>query len=403
MRKVKCCTWVLLIAVSGIFTFWETPVVRADTAAERVLDTGVMGGISPTVDDLAAMTKGQYILHARDGKLSKVAAERSFVPDSPPGDMVEIRMAIAPDGTVYFNGNTAICKSTDGGRSWTSSPRGTGPAGEEISGTFQILGDGTFVCVRKEPGSERSDSVPIWASTDEGRTWQILSEIEVPEEDFKRYTIFGLFRLPDDTLLCVIDARNAVDDRESNPWKLISGKDTLVLYRSTDKGRSWEGPRPVADWYHEGGIVQLPSGKLLAVLRHRRYLLPGDPPNLMEKTGAKSAPFPYKHIFLANSDDGGRSWKNFRQLTTVFGQCYGYPAALSDGTVVVVHDCRYGPYPPSARVMISNDEGATWEDEAYYLSRTKGMQSVVLEDDTVLTIVETGGRLVAIRWKPVKE
>ena len=81
------------------------------------------------------------------------------------------------------------------------------------------------------------------------------------------------------------------------------------------------------------------------------------------------------------------------KLTTVNGR----------STVVVVHDCRYGPYPESARVMISNDEGATWEDEAYYLSRTKGMQSVVLEDDIVLTIVETGGRLVAIRWKPVKE
>ena len=187
-------------------------------------------------------------------------------------------------------------------------------------------------------------------------------------------------------------------DEQWKKW--ISGKCTLLLYRSTDKGRSWEEPRPVADWCHEGGIVPLASGQLLAVLRYQRPLLPGDPPDLLERTGGRN--FPYKHIFLANSDDGGRSWKNVRQLTTVYGQCYGYPAALSDGTVVVVHDCRYGPYPPSARAMVSTDEGATWEDEAYYVSRTQGMQSVVLEDDVIVTIVETGGRLVAIRWKPVK-
>ena len=51
--------------------------------------------------------------------------------------------------------------------------------------------------------------------------------------------------------------------------------------------------------------------------------------------------------------------------------------------------------------MISRDEGKTWEDEAYYLSRTQGMQSVVLENDVVLTIVQSDGRLEAIRWKPV--
>jgi len=110
--------------------------------------------------------------------------------------------------------------------------------------------------------------------------------------------------------------------------------------------------------------------------------------------------WPYKHVFLVDSDDEGRSWQNFRQLTTVFGQCYGYPAALSDGTVVVIHDTRYGPGPPSGRAMISYDEGETWEDEVYYLCEGGAYSaSVVLEGDVILTIVgET-----AIRWKPVRD
>jgi hypothetical protein len=126
-----------------------------------------------------------------------------------------------------------------------------------------------------------------------------------------------------------------------------------------------------------------------------------------------------------DSNDEGQTWNNFRQLTTAFGQCYGFPAALSDGAVVVIHDTRYGPGVPSGRAMISYDEGQTWEDEAYYIyapgvvGNAGGIgysQSVVLADDLILTIAgttDTGGRvshaaaigrsdLTAIRWKPAK-
>jgi len=132
--------------------------------------------------------------------------------------------------------------------------------------------------------------------------------------------------------------------------------------------------------------------------------------------------FPYKHVFLADSDDEGRTWQNFRQLTTVFGQCYGYPAALSDGTVVVIHDHRY-PRGLPGRAMISYDEGETWEDKVYYVyygAVISGYsQSVVLEDDVILTIAGTSdyvsgdpgswdnwignSDLTAIRWKPVRD
>jgi hypothetical protein len=128
----------------------------------------------------------------------------------------------------------------------------------------------------------------------------------------------------------------------------------------------------------------------------------------------------YKHIFLSDSEDGGRTWKNVRQLTVVFGQCYPYPAALSDGTVVIVHDTRYGPGIPSSRAMISRDEGQTWEDEVYYIAHGKGAsgytQSAVLDDDTIVTVSGTSDLtdgdgswaswtghtdMVVIRWQVV--
>ena len=102
----------------------------------------------------------------------------------------------------------------------------------------------------------------------------------------------------------------------------------------------------------------------------------------------------------------------------MYGQTYGAPAALSDGTVVVVHDTRYGPGHPGSRAMVSHDEGRTWQDEVYYLDRTtftgSYSQSVTVDGDTILTVaaysdagndwesVLDNTHLVAIRWRPVK-
>ena len=92
---------------------------------------------------------------------------------------------------------------------------------------------------------------------------------------------------------------------------------------------------------------------------------------------------------------------------------------LEDGTVVVVHDTRYGPGPQSSRAMISRDEGRSWEDETYYLchgSRASGYtHSGVLDDGAILTLGGTSDRadgatgswnkwvghadLPAIRWR----
>jgi hypothetical protein len=152
------------------------------------------------------------------------------------------------------------------------------------------------------------------------------------------------------------------------------------------------------------------SGKLLATIRYQRPLLPDDPPDILEQTGqwhkeafGKLPTFPYKHIFLADSEDEGRSWKNLRQLTTAFGQCNGFPAGLSDGTAVVVHDHRYPREISAGRAMVSPDEGETWNDEVYYAYYGEGEagynQSVVLPDDLILTVAGTCDALeVRERW-----
>jgi len=321
---------------------------------------------------------------------------------------------MGPDGAIYVNQGSIICRSTDGGRTWTSYPRQEGPSG---TFSFKVLSNGTFIAAGPEPPTDvKPGPVGIWASGDEGRTWKLISQIEIPEKFHARW-MYTLSRLPDDTLLCGVVRAARKRDEKGN---YVSGANTLVIYRSTDQGKTWSQPVKVRDWGYEGGITHLPSGKLLAAIRVQRFIHPTDTPEFLSKY--QSGKMVYKIIFLADSGDQGRTWKNVRQLTTVFGQCYGYPAALSDGTVVVVHDTRYGPGAPSGRAIISHDEGATWQDEVYYvyygIAQSGYSESVVLDDDTIVTIAGvsdyTAGNgsweawtgntdLWAIRWRPVRD
>ena len=357
------------------------------------LQTATMGGVAvPSDDELRKMHAGQYVLRACRGAMSRVPVEKVKLP----GQLGEEGGATAKshDGTVYVGRQTIMCKSTDGGRSWTSHER----APEPTFGFFQILGNGTLIGVSHDrpDGKFSEDScVHVWVSKDEGRTSEQLSDIQLPTDPFAKYLLLGLYLMSEGTLVCRVKLYGIKS----------TGKDTLMLYRSTDSGRTWQGPHPLADWSSEGGIVATPSGTLLATLRYQREGQPGDPLPTDERG--------FKHVFLADSPDRGLTWQDLRPLTTVHGQCYGCPVVQSDGTVVVIHDTRYGPGHRGSRALVSYDEGKTWADEVYYLTYTEDRAepsfSVVLGNDTILSIVGADTTftgpidLFAVRWRPVKD
>ena len=363
------------------------------------LKTERLGGVDiPSPEELLTMREDSYILRARAGGLTRVPAEKTVLPHDPAVNpqIVQSGVRLSPDGSVYVMLHGIVCRSVDGGRSWHSHPSGGGVS------SFDICADGSFVAVRgpEDPGA----SVQILGSRDEGQSWQTIAEPAMPEAFDQRYP-YRLARLPDGALLCQVDARNS-----ELVWP-AEGASADLLFRSTDNGHRWNALGPTDALRSEGDIAALPSGRLLATVRYQRPRLPDDPAELDERG--------YKNVFLADSGDGGLTWGNLRQLCTVYGQTYGAPAALSDGTVVVVHDTRYGPGHPGSRAMVSGDEGASWEDEVYYLDRTtftgSYSQSVVVEDDVVLTVaahsdagndwqaVLDNTHLTAIRWRPVSE
>lgn len=403
---------ILLIAVALVSLVIVIPTLAGEAKTPFPiprLKTGVMGGVKiPSDQELAAMNSGQYVLHARGGKLTKVPVEKSRVPHG------GLNLVMASNGTFFFRNDNAMVKSTDGGRTWTSYPHDQ----KFKDGQLQILKDGTLIGVYiPTVKGEKYWTKPadVWASSDEGRNWRKIAQIERPTKFDGReyewwYPTYDLYRLPDDTLLWGVNLRNTVNT--SPPYKKI-----LVIYRSEDGGKTWQGPRPFVDWCSEGSMTCTTSGKLLAAVRYNRLLLPSDPPDLCDGRTRGATPFlpfmantPYKHVFLSESYDDGRTWTNFRQLTTALGQHVGSPVALPDGRVVLLHTTSYGPGPRDGRAMISYDEGQTWEDEAYYMLITDGVQSaysrsLLLKDDTILTVASDGrdDSLMAIRWKPVKK
>ena len=352
------------------------------------------------------MQRDKFIYHARDGKLSKVAAEKALLPHDPKGHPQCIHLAQSRDGTLYVQQETLMSRSTDGGRTWEAYETGMRQYGAMVH--FNILEDGTFITARHKdetPGDEPS-RVYVWTSQDEGRSSTRSHEIPNPENCPERYAN-AMTVLADGTWLTAMESR------------AILGHDPTYVYVSKDRGKTWLGPTGMNSGAHflggkcyETMIVEMPSGKLQAVIRYHGPLVPCWPCYPEGKAIA------YKTIFLADSFDGGVTWRDLRPLTSVHGQCHGVGLSLDDGTVIVTHDHRYTPGTPCNRAMISRDEGATWQDEAYYLlygmAHSGFSQSTRLPDGTILTvgcICEKAGEhewygLIdntdcwAIRWQP---
>ena len=378
--------------------------------AEPNLKTARLGGVDvPSANTLETMHHSSYILHARSGRLSEVPVEKMLLPSDRETSPQAIQLVKAPDNSIYANLSNIICKSSDGGRTWTAHGKGS------FRGVFEVLKDGTFIGLGSE-GEHPNTRVVSYASGDEGRTWRTIGEVPNPPGHWGSGS--WIFRLPDETLLAAIGHPNHVFEQEGTRLVYRSGEGNLFVYRSTDGGQAWTDPARVHDWTSEGGVTLTPSGKLIAAQRYQRPILPGDPPDLEQQTGSANPGWPYKHVCVVESDDSGRTWRDFRMLTTVFGQTRGDPVGLGDGTVIVVHDTRYGPGPPGSRAMISRDEGSTWEDEVYYLDYTtftgSYADSVALADDCILSVagssqagnswdaVRNNTDFYAIRWRPVE-
>lgn len=135
------------------------------------------------------------------------------------------------------------------------------------------------------------------------------------------------------------------------------GESVITAARSADGGRTWEmlGSVPVAPQtdpanYHEPHVVELPSGRLIGMIRIQ---------NISGKT-LDAAGIPHFSLMQTESDDGGRSWTTPRPLGF-----HGSPPHIirhSSGVLVLTYGYRHSP-PGGQRVAFSRDNGATWDHD----------------------------------------
>lgn len=96
--------------------------------------------------------------------------------------------------------------------------------------------------------------------------------------------------------------------------------------------------------YHEPHVVELPSGRLVGMIRF----------SWTDGDGLKQ-----RSMLQTVSDDGGRTWAPARPLS--FLGCPPHLLRHSSGVLVLTYGYRLEPY--GQRVAFSRDDGATWEHD----------------------------------------
>ncbi|NLX93243.1 MAG: exo-alpha-sialidase [Clostridiales bacterium] len=164
--------------------------------------------------------------------------------------------------------------------------------------------------------------------------------------------------------------------------KLFTDEDKgdVAAYVSIDNGLTWghrstlQMPRDIpGDFFHEPHCVQLPSGRLLGALR-----VHGED---------------YFSVYLTHSDDMGKTWSVPKPLIpegSVKKVCGSPPHLLVHSTGAVICSIGRREDPWGERVLVSHDEGKTWEEQILRDDSSTGdlgyPASVELSDGSVLTV-----------------
>ena len=196
-----------------------------------MLSTQYMGGVTVQPADLAAMQAGDYVLHARAGRLTRVPVEKISLPRDPRGHVQRLCLAQAPDGTIYAAQHTLLHRSTDGGATWEHLERDP-----DVCHGWRIQFDDDGAMLNVGPAGPGQPPV-VRASYDAGGTWQPIGQIDAGTPDVLSLG-FSMTRLDDGTLLLpVLVGADRVGNRAAAEVMPATGR----LYRSQDGGRDVAG------------------------------------------------------------------------------------------------------------------------------------------------------------------
>ncbi|HCN08543.1 MAG TPA: hypothetical protein DIT01_11475 [Lentisphaeria bacterium] len=399
-------------------------VFSAEGTAIDVSSYGYMFTVHPVINDGFGWEQSgpeaddfQGILYSRDGEIHELPAERIRLPLY--GGEGRCNFVITRDNMIYLPATAVtrenseittdnLMRSGDGGRTWDilKVPRRV----------RSVLPDGSFLAPELEDGR-----LVLYQSRDEGQTWERIGKGPGP---FPSETVGGqMTQLRDGTLLWPI------------AYPRPGVNHVAYIYRSTDGGRTWSEGYPICPT-GAPSIIELASGRLLAVCRNNLPPRPGAWPVYLEKeyedlwrmwamqygqTVSSVLGSVVKNILLADSDDGGVTWTNVRAGSTGLGEMNGSAVELPDGRIVTMHVHRVPWLHGGERARVSRDGGNTWDQETYYLSTVMtypeystncvlppeladgkpGMILSVLGERPPFVACDRTGMMQAVRWRPL--
>jgi hypothetical protein len=200
-----------------------------------------------------------------------------------------------------------VCRSADGGRTWSHTETLVAPAGKSPLvmpfGDIVRLANGHLgVCIYSwEPPKENNSY--FYTSADDGLTWQHAATIQ--EGAINETTPLVL---PNGEVLAC--ARTLGDQH-------------LDLFRSLDHGRSWQREQAVSEGrQHPANLLNLPDGRILLTFGDRRA--------------------EHQSIVVRVSADGGRTWGPQRPIVALEPGDLGYPATVLNtaGQLVTAWYCK---------------------------------------------------------------
>ena len=338
------------------------------------------------------------------------------------------------NGDLYIVGTQlrGVLRSTDQGHTWSSTPLAIDDLG--FISAFAILRDDTFLMTFM-PASQGTRQIHIARSSDYGRTWSVARmDGDISPYQFILMDNADLLELQDGSILATCNLRHHlgpiknVGKLPQEMWGFFG-----FTFRSTDGGRSWPERAMHAMHGVETHLLQLPSGKVLACVRKQRgHRLPGDPASPFDmkmqygyrpqfdseerKSQNDEDTNRIKNMFITESTDGGRTWINERQVSS-FLQCSGDLTWTTDEILLLSFHHRFADdiAGDGVRMMISYDEGKTWEKDSYVIGQGTDIfdtavcypSSIAMADGSLITVCanHVGGkmaRLEAVHWRPAR-
>lgn len=275
-------------------------------------------------------------------------------------------LTVANDGTIVgvvrggsghlgARGRIEIIRSRDAGVSWTPPAVIADTDVDDRNPALGVAQDGTIVLayhrqgsldengmmrfVPREPGTEIPIQVMWTKSHDAGINWDPVQPLTL--DLIKTGSPFGkIARQADGTLLMGIyvhDHAHEVSDR-AHMLTLPPDRYGSYLVRSRDGGATWEEPSLIAPAMDEAGLLVLPDGDILALLR-----------------GSDNA----QALWASRSHDGGYVWTDPVQVTGT-NQLPADLCLLANGDVLLSYGNRTSPYRIEGR--IGRDGGRDWAD-----------------------------------------